>query len=146
MQVAIADYKQQHPNGFPVSSNQPLFDYIQMLTDQGRFAAAEEFSRQQVKTAINSGQRIAFITKLNNTLVNAVRNRGQVSLGSGEELYQAVRQRLTKQAVNAVDGNERGSVLSSILQLFWDARKKGCLLYTSPSPRDQRGYRMPSSA
>ena len=22
----------------------------------------------------------------------------------------------------------------------------GCLLYTSPSPRDQRGYRMPSSA
>ena len=24
--------------------------------------------------------------------------------------------------------------------------EKGCLLYTSPSPRDQRGYRMPSSA
>ena len=26
------------------------------------------------------------------------------------------------------------------------ARKHGCLLYTSPSPRDQRGSRMPSSA
>ena len=26
------------------------------------------------------------------------------------------------------------------------SRKKGCLLYTSPSPRDQRGSRMPSSA
>ena len=25
-------------------------------------------------------------------------------------------------------------------------RSKGCLLYTSPSPRDQRGSRMPSSA
>ena len=25
-------------------------------------------------------------------------------------------------------------------------RAKGCLLYTSPSPRDQRGSRMPSSA
>ena len=25
-------------------------------------------------------------------------------------------------------------------------RSTGCLLYTSPSPRDQRGYRMPSSA
>ena len=24
--------------------------------------------------------------------------------------------------------------------------REGCLLYTSPSPRDQRGYRMPSSA
>ena len=27
-----------------------------------------------------------------------------------------------------------------------DARVVGCLLYTSPSPRDQRGSRMPSSA
>ena len=25
-------------------------------------------------------------------------------------------------------------------------RRRGCLLYTSPSPRDQRGSRMPSSA
>ena len=27
-----------------------------------------------------------------------------------------------------------------------DSRVKSCLLYTSPSPRDQRGSRMPSSA
>ena len=27
-----------------------------------------------------------------------------------------------------------------------EAAAKGCLLYTSPSPRDQRGSRMPSSA
>ena len=27
-----------------------------------------------------------------------------------------------------------------------DARDRACLLYTSPSPRDQRGSRMPSSA
>ena len=28
----------------------------------------------------------------------------------------------------------------------WAKRVHGCLLYTSPSPRDQRGSRMPSSA
>ena len=27
-----------------------------------------------------------------------------------------------------------------------EADRMGCLLYTSPSPRDQRGSRMPSSA
>ena len=34
------------------------------------------------------------------------------------------------------------------LELFADvlARVRTCLLYTSPSPRDQRGSRMPSSA
>ena len=30
--------------------------------------------------------------------------------------------------------------------LWVDKHAKPCLLYTSPSPRDQRGYRMPSSA
>ena len=29
---------------------------------------------------------------------------------------------------------------------LWDKMSNGCLLYTSPSPRDQRGSRMPSSA
>ena len=28
----------------------------------------------------------------------------------------------------------------------WDGDQNPCLLYTSPSPRDQRGSRMPSSA
>ena len=31
-------------------------------------------------------------------------------------------------------------------QLTDDITNNGCLLYTSPSPRDQRGSRMPSSA
>ena len=31
-------------------------------------------------------------------------------------------------------------------EIFFDATSAGCLLYTSPSPRDQRGSRMPSSA
>ena len=33
------------------------------------------------------------------------------------------------------------NIVGAVLNLF-----KGCLLYTSPSPRDQRGSRMPSSA
>ena len=33
-----------------------------------------------------------------------------------------------------------------IAPFFADIDTRGCLLYTSPSPRDQRGSRMPSSA
>ena len=40
--------------------------------------------------------------------------------------------------------------LGSVVQLLLEAQKgvnhNACLLYTSPSPRDQRGSRMPSSA
>ena len=33
----------------------------------------------------------------------------------------------------------------NVFALFYD-KSRNCLLYTSPSPRDQRGSRMPSSA
>ena len=36
--------------------------------------------------------------------------------------------------------------LTAAFYLVRDGQMKGCLLYTSPSPRDQRGSRMPSSA
>ena len=42
---------------------------------------------------------------------------------------------------------EPSDVAALLPWLDWAyARIKGCLLYTSPSPRDQRGSRMPSSA
>ena len=34
----------------------------------------------------------------------------------------------------------------TIRVVLWTNEENGCLLYTSPSPRDQRGSRMPSSA
>ena len=36
--------------------------------------------------------------------------------------------------------------ISGILSNGWERGTRSCLLYTSPSPRDQRGSRMPSSA
>ena len=35
---------------------------------------------------------------------------------------------------------------ASMFKLMWSMKKKGCLLYTSPSPRDATLSRMPSSA
>ena len=52
--------------------------------------------------------------------------------------------------VNKLPGFENGSCYvqdtSAQLAAQLISPKKGCLLYTSPSPRDQRGSRMPSSA
>ena len=38
------------------------------------------------------------------------------------------------------------SIMHSAIKNFLGNRRGTCLLYTSPSPRDQRGSRMPSSA
>ena len=39
-----------------------------------------------------------------------------------------------------------GPAVDSIIEQLLPMLSPGCLLYTSPSPRDQRGSRMPSSA
>ena len=43
---------------------------------------------------------------------------------------------------------DKGSIGADLLLPLLEQKQisKSCLLYTSPSPRDQRGYRMPSSA
>ena len=48
-------------------------------------------------------------------------------------------------------GSEYGKAVEEAIALLDSGKErvaepKGCLLYTSPSPRDQRGSRMPSSA
>ena len=43
-------------------------------------------------------------------------------------------------------GGDGRSTTRDVRKIIDDFNAKGCLLYTSPSPRDQRGSRMPSSA
>ena len=52
------------------------------------------------------------------------------------------------EVVEVKDGYARNYLLPRKLATPWTkgAQRQICLLYTSPSPRDQRGSRMPSSA
>ena len=54
---------------------------------------------------------------------------------------------LTTTAGGAEDAeNDEGAVVEPPFDPMAPAVPQNCLLYTSPSPRDQRGSRMPSSA
>ena len=56
------------------------------------------------------------------------------------------REALRKQILERFDKNKDGELDEEEREAARDAFRRGCLLYTSPSPRDQRGSRMPSSA
>ena len=58
------------------------------------------------------------------------------------EAFEQVRAAFEQRGWEVVLDHEGGEIIGiSGVERFWD-----CLLYTSPSPRDQRGSRMPSSA
>ena len=50
------------------------------------------------------------------------------------------------QVKEAVEKMFAGTKVASVNTMNYDGKTKSCLLYTSPSPRDISGSRMPSSA
>ena len=58
----------------------------------------------------------------------------------------ARRVRLTDYAIQLREKQKVKRFYGVLEKQFRNYYKKACLLYTSPSPRDQRGSRMPSSA
>ena len=68
---------------------------------------------------------------------------GHAGLGSAH--FARMFGQLTDQIVEYVRLNQQGATIEATTPGKWRPRAV-CLLYTSPSPRDQRGSRMPSSA
>ena len=62
------------------------------------------------------------------------------------ELTSSVRFNFLEREIKKFLNQKTDLVLIPTTSINSKSHKKGCLLYTSPSPRDQRGSRMPSSA
>ena len=110
-----------------------------------------------MKTLVNSSKKIAIVSKLLEKIPDELdaihidvidkrlENNDGISLKSLGEF--------AKKIVEEIAPNKRPLEMSVILLdvdeislLNKEHLSKSCLLYTSPSPRDQRGSRMPSSA
>ena len=78
------------------------------------------------------------------------------SLGELEEGAYRIQALFDFDVYHSNHANGEGNLYSEVQEVNWTGDNvlefelskviKGCLLYTSPSPRDQRGSRMPSSA
>ena len=77
---------------------------------------------------------------------------GRYQLEDGSEAWYMSSESYVKAAIDNVEAwlKKRGETLKTkaacVFPSGWKPETDVCLLYTSPSPRDQRGSRMPSSA
>ena len=80
----------------------------------------------------------------------AVRDTGTKASAAATAAAAAASRRLLGGVRRAVRNADEGTVLMWLRRAAWvrslEGDAEGCLLYTSPSPRDKRQSRMPSSA
>ena len=98
--------------------------------------------RGVVSLALNDGNLTFGEKRLITKLARALR------LGNEEPkmIYESIIEGKNIEKGLELTNSEKISTYEQILETFLIHTNKTCLLYTSPSPRDQRGSRMPSSA
>ena len=122
---------------------------LEQLDEEDRVAIVVYAGSSGVVLESTSGQHKEKIR----SALDQLRAGGSTSGAAGLELaYKIATENFIKDGNNriilATDGdfNVGASSDSAMKKMIKKNRDKGCLLYTSPSPRDQRGSRMPSSA
>ena len=100
-------------------------DYIGTITNSGDLSGTAAFD---ASTALGA--------------IDFVNNGGSIN---GDFIGSSLSDTLTFQGASTLAGAILGDVATTF-EAGSDTTVIGCLLYTSPSPRDQRGSRMPSSA
>lgn len=123
MENAVREYRQAHPEGWPGQANTPLDGYLDFLEGVKRFAQAEKFLDDFIKSPANEGQRLWMLRRQNDVLIEALRHQGRVSLGENETLYRKLIDRLVEQA-KTEDDNNQYAVLVQINKLFTTANNR----------------------
>ena len=106
-------------------------------------AAAEQQRGEELGTSSDRDEQGRHVrSDINLSELDAIALRPHIEEGHSNAL--------TSYATTSVDESPgKQSKASSIVQAYWHKHRvkhRGCLLYTSPSPRDRTRSRMPSSA
>ena len=118
IESAINEVLPFHPDGVPVGLNSGMYMYVDLLNERGRFAKSENFLTEQIENSLNESQRNAFTKKRNETLIDAYRKKGKVSLGTGEEIYKNLQSALLDQLDTAQTDSQRESALRDVISFY----------------------------
>ncbi len=124
MEIAIREYEQTHPGGWPAQANTPLSGYVGMLEQLSRHAEGENFVKKHLDNALNMGQKNWLTERLIEVYSSALSNDTRVSLGEKEELYQNLIPFVINHAKKG-DDNHRYRILMEFRSVFRTAKRKG---------------------
>ncbi len=124
MEIAHREYLQAHPDGWPNHANRPLNGYVGLLESAKQFAKAEQVLTTQIEHPINPSQKYWLLDRRNDCYLEALRENGLVTLGSGETLYHNLLKHVLDQLQDIENENHRYQTVRSVLDIFRAAKEK----------------------
>ncbi len=94
LQPAVAEYQQASGGALPVQANPALNALLAILEGGRQFRRGEELLTDQLRRPANAQQRHWLTSRLNQLCRDALASDGEVSLGKGQKLYQALERKL----------------------------------------------------
>ena len=131
MQVAVHEYEQTHPEGWPQQANTPLLGFVDLYESQKRFVDGEKLLTAQMKNPISDGQQDKFDSRCDQLYLTAYQGGGQTSMGRGEAAYRNLHRHLLAKLEPIVEDNRRRRGIDRLMDLFEAANQK-----KSPSCRN----------
>jgi Flp pilus assembly protein TadD len=123
LQAELNEFQTGNKGVLPVSANDVLMTYLGMLESAGHFAKGENVLLAQLKNPVHTQQRRWLNDRLDRLYHHALQSNGDVSLGKGGALYQALERKLHKELADP-DQNHRYQSLTLLCQVYRTAHDK----------------------
>jgi tetratricopeptide (TPR) repeat protein len=123
LQSALDEFQAAHDGVLPVSANTALLDLIGWLEDAGQFARGEKALLVQLTHPVHQEQRRWLIERVGRLYHHALQNNGDVSLGKGLALYQALNAKIQKD-LSDIDQSQRYRLINLLCDVYRTGHEK----------------------
>ena len=123
LQAALDEFEKANDGVLPILANDALASLIGMMEGAGHFVRGEKVLAAQLAHPAHAEQRRWLNDRLDALYLHALENDGDVSLGKGQALYQALSTKLQKGLADA-DQNRRYQTITLLCQVYRTADAK----------------------
>lgn len=124
MEIGVRQFEQSHTEGLPAHANTPLTGYISMLEAAAQFTNGEQQLTKHLAKPLTESQQYWLMQRRNQLYHEALRKGGQVSLGSGDELYENLEAHLLEQLAASNTDSHREQAINELLAVYRTAKGK----------------------
>ena len=123
LEAALDECQTANGGALPVTANNALSEFIGLLENNGHFARGEKVLLAQLAHPVHAQQRRWLIERLDALYLHALQNDGDVSLGKGLTLYQALNAKIQKELVEP-GPQQRYQLVTILCQVYRAAHEK----------------------